>query len=266
MKKLLLSLFVVLASGGYAVSQSGKANLDDSANFTGADRGASAATLAPVSTGPNAQDAATPSILQVSAPSQSSGPAPSASLPKSPAPAPAPTPLAEIATPSPPASPTPSVKPVGIATLITSNPVPSAATPPALPPTPQSVAPIPSPVPPFLAQRRALFLAANSGSGHGQYRDGNYRGSVDNAYYGLVQVEAEIQGGRLIAVRILQYPNDRRTSRYIAHHSLPILNREAIRAQSARIDTVSGATLTSRAYIRSLRDALAGAGSTQSRT
>ena len=91
----------------------------------------------------------------------------------------------------------------------------------------------------------------------GQYRDGSYRGPAANAYYGFVQVQAVIKGGALVSVKVLQYPSDRNTSRYINAHALPVLQREAIRAQSARVNAVSGATLTSGAYIKSLSAALA---------
>ena len=53
------------------------------------------------------------------------------------------------------------------------------------------------------------------------------------------------------------YPRDRRRSLYIAQQSLPVLEQEAISAQSADIDTVSGATLTSEAFMKSLDSALA---------
>jgi uncharacterized protein with FMN-binding domain len=93
------------------------------------------------------------------------------------------------------------------------------------------------------------------------FHDGAFTGRVFDAYYGEVQVQANISGSCIRSVDVLQYPADRRTSRNINDHALPMLQSEAIRAQSGRIDIISGATLTSRAYIGSLRDALAQAGS-----
>lgn len=90
----------------------------------------------------------------------------------------------------------------------------------------------------------------------GQFRDGSYRGVASDAYYGLVQVEADVKNGQLVAIKILQYPNDRNTSRYINSQALPMLNQEAIQAQQGQVDTISGATLTSDAYVQSLTDAL----------
>ena len=91
----------------------------------------------------------------------------------------------------------------------------------------------------------------------GQYADGSYTGSSANAYYGTVQIQAVIQGGKLTAVNFLSYPNDRNTSRYINSQAMPQLKSEAIQMQSANVDGVSGATDTSQAFIQSLGSALA---------
>lgn len=91
----------------------------------------------------------------------------------------------------------------------------------------------------------------------GQYADGSYTGSVADAFYGNVQVKAVVQNGRLANVVFLQYPNDRQTSLYISQQAMPYLTQEAIQAQSAQVDGVSGATDTSRAFVQSLSVALA---------
>ena len=101
-----------------------------------------------------------------------------------------------------------------------------------------------------------VTVAAQAGGAAGQYKDGSYDGSVADAYYGNVQVRATVQNGQLASVRILQYPSDRNTSRYINSQALPMLKQEAIQAQSGQVDFVSGATLTSQAFVRSLTDAL----------
>ncbi len=94
-----------------------------------------------------------------------------------------------------------------------------------------------------------------------RYRDGRFLGAPFDAYYGLVQVQANIQGGRLISIDVLQFPNHRGTSRAINRRALPVLESEVINAQNIRVNIISGATLTSGAYLRSLRDALSQAGS-----
>ena len=88
------------------------------------------------------------------------------------------------------------------------------------------------------------------------YTDGTYTGSVADAYYGNVQVEVTIQNGAITDVTFLQYPNDRSTSRYINGQATPILAQEVIKAQSASVDGVSGASDTSQAFIQSLSSAL----------
>jgi uncharacterized protein with FMN-binding domain len=88
------------------------------------------------------------------------------------------------------------------------------------------------------------------------YRDGQYTGNVADAFFGDVQVKATIQGGRISDVQFLQYPSDRRTSVRINSYAVPALRNEAIRAQKAEVDIISGATLTSEAFIQSLQSAL----------
>ncbi|MDB5237407.1 MAG: FMN-binding protein [Parcubacteria group bacterium] len=91
----------------------------------------------------------------------------------------------------------------------------------------------------------------------GTYTDGTYTGSVADAYYGNIQVKATISGGKLTDVTFLQYPNDRRESVSINQQAMPILRSEAIKAQSARVNGVSGASDTSAAFKISLASALA---------
>lgn len=86
--------------------------------------------------------------------------------------------------------------------------------------------------------------------------DGVFVGGNYDAYYGTVQVQATVQGGQIVGVKTLRFPNHSGESRSINRQALPMLQQEVVVAQTARINMVSGATLTSRAYIASLRDAL----------
>lgn len=88
------------------------------------------------------------------------------------------------------------------------------------------------------------------------YKDGTYTGSVANAFYGNVQVQVTVQGGRITDVSFLQYPNDNGTSRMINSQATPYLKQEAISAQSANVNVVTGATDTSMAFVQSLTAAL----------
>jgi uncharacterized protein with FMN-binding domain len=88
------------------------------------------------------------------------------------------------------------------------------------------------------------------------YKNGTYQGPPVDAYYGLVQVQVTIQNGAIHDVQFLQYPNDRRTSQEINAQVMPWLQQEAIQAQSANVDIISGATLTSEGFQMSLQSAL----------
>ncbi len=97
---------------------------------------------------------------------------------------------------------------------------------------------------------------SGSSKSTGTYKDGSYTGSVADAQWGNLQVKAIIQGGKLTDVQFLQYPNDRNRSIRINESADPQLTSEAIQAQSAQVDVVSGATDSSEAFIQSLSDAL----------
>ena len=94
----------------------------------------------------------------------------------------------------------------------------------------------------------------------GGLKDGTYVGSAENASYGTVQVQAVMKGGKITDVKFLTYPSDRRTSQQINSRAIPILQQETIAAQSANVNTVTGATFTSQAFVASLQSALAQAG------
>ncbi|RGD55503.1 FMN-binding protein [Kitasatospora xanthocidica] len=81
-------------------------------------------------------------------------------------------------------------------------------------------------------------------------------GDTVNTRYGPVQVQVTLAGSRITAVDVVKYPNSERRDREINSSALPVLNHEAISAQSAAIDVVSGATYTSDGYVRSLQSAL----------
>jgi uncharacterized protein with FMN-binding domain len=81
-------------------------------------------------------------------------------------------------------------------------------------------------------------------------------GSVASTEWGPVQVELSVGGGKITEVSVLQYPSGNGKDDEINSYALPILTRETIDAQSASIDMVSGATVTSGGYLQSLQSAL----------
>ncbi len=90
----------------------------------------------------------------------------------------------------------------------------------------------------------------------GGYKNGSYTGDSVDAFYGYVQVKAIISGGKITDVQFLDYPHDRSNSVYINSQAMPYLTQEAIQAQSANVDIISGATATSQAFQQSLTSAL----------
>lgn len=105
----------------------------------------------------------------------------------------------------------------------------------------------------------SLPLNINSGAPapqSGLYKDGTYTGASADAYYGNIQVQAVIKNGKIADIRFLDYPQDRNRSIEINSQAMPYLKSEAISAQSAQVDVISGATATSQAFRQSLASAL----------
>lgn len=80
-------------------------------------------------------------------------------------------------------------------------------------------------------------------------------GKAYDVSYGTVQVRVRLHGTRITDVSALSLPQGGRSSD-ISRYAAPQLRREALSAQSAHIDTVSGASYTSAGYAMSLQSAL----------
>ncbi|MFF4347349.1 FMN-binding protein [Streptomyces sp. NPDC001530] len=85
-------------------------------------------------------------------------------------------------------------------------------------------------------------------------------GATASTKYGPVQVRITLSGSRITGATAVQSPDDTARSRDISSTAVPKLNQETLTAQSADIDTVSGATYTSTGYRQSLQSALDQAG------
>lgn len=85
---------------------------------------------------------------------------------------------------------------------------------------------------------------------------GTFTGDPIDTQYGTVQVAVALTGGKITSVKVLQAPDQNGRDRQIASYALPRLSQEALGAQSAHIDAVSGASYTSQGYIQSLQSAL----------
>ena len=85
-------------------------------------------------------------------------------------------------------------------------------------------------------------------------------GDVAQTRWGPVQVELTVKAASVTEVRVLQYPTGNSTDEQINSYALPVLIQETLDGQSASIDMVSGATVTSVGYQQSLQSALDQAG------
>ncbi|AQZ63214.1 unnamed protein product [[Actinomadura] parvosata subsp. kistnae] len=85
-------------------------------------------------------------------------------------------------------------------------------------------------------------------------------GDIADTRWGPVQVQLVLNGGTMTGIRVLRAPDGNHRDLAINSQALPTLNDQALAAQSAQIDAVSGATYTSEGYMRSLQSALDRAG------
>lgn len=137
-----------------------------------------------------------------------------------------------------PAAPSAAATGPASAPLSAANPAAN-ATPRAAAPTPRAPTPTPA-----------------TGSGGTALANGTVAGPVVQTRFGPVQVQVTIAGGKISDVTALQLPSDRQRSAEISGIVGPMLQSEALAAQSAQIDLISGATYTSDAYAQSLQSAL----------
>ena len=98
--------------------------------------------------------------------------------------------------------------------------------------------------------------STSSGSGASSAADGTYTGEEVMTRWGLVQVQITVANGKITKSGVTQIPWDNPRDQQINSYAVPVLNDEVITAQSASIDMVSGATVTSNGYIQSLQSAI----------
>ncbi|MFG1807744.1 FMN-binding protein [Streptomyces sp. NPDC049040] len=115
----------------------------------------------------------------------------------------------------------------------------------------EPTAPVPTP--------SASTTSPSAGAG-GTAATRTVQGDTVQTRYGPVQLRITLHAGVITAVSVVQVPDGNPRDREIAGFAVPQLTHEALAAQSAQIDTVSGATYTSQGYIQSLQSALDKAG------
>ena len=104
--------------------------------------------------------------------------------------------------------------------------------------------------------------SSSSGSSSGSSTSGSktYTGDTVQTRWGPVQVRITVKSGKITDVTAVSYPSDNPRDQEINSYAIPQLRTEALAAQSANIDSVSGATYTSDGYKQSLQSALDSAG------
>ena len=88
----------------------------------------------------------------------------------------------------------------------------------------------------------------------------SYTGALTQTRWGPVEVKITVADGKITAVDVPEYPQGNDRDVEINDRALPTLVEETLSAQSAEIDMVSGATVTSEGYLQSLQSAMDKAG------
>ncbi|HEY2167467.1 MAG TPA: FMN-binding protein [Jatrophihabitantaceae bacterium] len=131
-------------------------------------------------------------------------------------------------------------------------------------PLPSAGLPAPSPTP---APSNSAGSGATSGPGSQSAAKGSggtsaasaartVMGNAVETQYGIVQVQVTVTGTHIDNVSFVQLQAFDGRSQQINSQAAPILLQETVAAQSAHIDSVSGATFTSDGYVQSLQSAL----------
>jgi uncharacterized protein with FMN-binding domain len=97
---------------------------------------------------------------------------------------------------------------------------------------------------------------ATSSSGSGSSGSTAVAGDSVQTRWGPVQVRITVKNGKIVTSEAIAYPNSNHHDVKINSYAVPILNQQAVEAQSADIDGVSGATVTSGGYEQSLQSAI----------
>ena len=108
---------------------------------------------------------------------------------------------------------------------------------------------------------KASSSSGGTGGGTGQSTTARtFTGAVDNTQYGPMQVAITVSGKTITKVTVVQQTDNGSESQSVDAMAIPKLTSEALAAQSANIDAVSGASYTSAGYKQSLQSAIDMAG------
>lgn len=102
----------------------------------------------------------------------------------------------------------------------------------------------------------APSTGSSSSSSSAAAASGTFTGDSVDTRWGPVQVAITVSGGKITKSEAVVYPQGNGRDQEINAYALPVLSQEAVQAQSAQIDAVSGATVTSDGYLTSLQSAI----------
>ena len=106
----------------------------------------------------------------------------------------------------------------------------------------------------------AAAAPTTSSTGGGTTTTTKVTGAVASTRWGPVQVQLSVANRKITDVAVVQYPSGNGRDQEINSYALPRLIQETLKAQSANVDMISGATVTSDGYLQSLQSALDKAG------
>ena len=98
--------------------------------------------------------------------------------------------------------------------------------------------------------------SSSKSSGTAAQAAGTFTGAEVQTRYGSVQVQITVKAGAVSDVTALHLTDEDRRSVQISNRAAPLLRAAVLKAQSAQVQTISGATVTSDAYLTSLQGAL----------
>jgi uncharacterized protein with FMN-binding domain len=114
-----------------------------------------------------------------------------------------------------------------------------------------------APVGASLSTTNSTPTSGSGGSSGGTTEGTTTTGQVAQTRWGPVQVQITTDAsGKITDVEVVEYPSGNGEDQRINAYALPQLVQETLDAQSASIDMVSGATVTSEGYLQSLQSAL----------
>ena len=110
--------------------------------------------------------------------------------------------------------------------------------------------------PPTTAKSSTQPSTTTTAKASGALADGSFTGISSMTRWGPVQVKITVSGGKITAVDLPSYPSNDNRSVAINRNAVPLLVQSTLTAQSANVNSVSGATYTSASYKISLQSAL----------